>query len=248
MLRATGRLDAEHAARIVAEVAAALDAAHARGLVHRDVKPANVLIEGEGEAERVYLTDFGLARQVEATSGVTATGAFVGTLDYVAPEQIRGDQVDARADVYALGCVLFELLTGNPPFASREDRVAKMYAHLEEEPPRLVLYRPDLPAELDGCGRAGRWPRTRTSATRRPVTSPAPSRPPSPASRRGSRSAASRSARRRRPRTRPRSRPWRRARTDRPADGRRAARAVARRWAVIAAAAPGPRGDRRRRR
>ena len=149
VLRATGRLDAEHAARIVAEVAAALDAAHARGLVHRDVKPANVLIEGEGEAERVYLTDFGLARQVEATSGVTATGAFVGTLDYVAPEQIRGDQVDARADVYALGCVLFELLTGNPPFASREDRVSKMYAHLEEEPPRLVLYRPDLPAELD---------------------------------------------------------------------------------------------------
>src|SRR4029079_18280187 len=141
--------DPERAARIVAEVAAALDAAHARGLVHRDVKPANVLIEGEGDSERVYLTDFGLARQVEATSGVTATGAFVGTLDYVAREQIRGEHVDARADIYALGCVLFELLTGNPPFAAREDKVAKMSAHLQEDPPRVRLRRPELPAELD---------------------------------------------------------------------------------------------------
>ena len=136
--------------RIVAEVAAALDAAHATGLVHRDVKPANVLLEGEAEADqRVYLTDFGLARRVEATSGVTATGAFVGTLDYVAPEQIRGDRVDARADVYALGCVLFELLAGIPPFASREDKVAKMYAHLNEEPTRLRVLRPELPAAVD---------------------------------------------------------------------------------------------------
>src|SRR4029079_11435898 len=103
--------DPERAARIVAEVAAALDAAHARGLVHRDVKPAKGLIEGEGASERVYLTDFGLARQVEATSGVTATGAFVGTLDYVAPEQIRGERVDARGDVYALGCALYERVT-----------------------------------------------------------------------------------------------------------------------------------------
>jgi streptogramin lyase len=149
VLGAMGRLEPEHAARIVAEVAAALDAAHARGLVHRDVKPANVLIEGEGDSERVYLTDFGLARQVTASTGVTATGAFVGTLDYVAPEQIRGVHIDARADVYALGCVLFELLTGNPPFASRENKVAKMYAHLGEEPPRVRLFRPDMPAALD---------------------------------------------------------------------------------------------------
>ena len=134
---------------MIAEVAAALDAAHARGLVHRDIKPGNILIEGEGADERVYLTDFGLARMVEATTGVTATGAFVGTLDYVAPEQIRGERVDARADVYALGCVLFELLTGNPPFAARDDKVAKMYAHLQEEPPRLRLRRPELPGGLD---------------------------------------------------------------------------------------------------
>ena len=134
---------------MIAEVAAALDAAHARGLVHRDIKPGNILIEGEGADERVYLTDFGLARMVEASTGVTATGAFVGTLDYVAPEQIRGERVDARADVYALGCVLFELLTGHPPFAARDDKVAKMYAHLQEEPPRVRLLRPELPGELD---------------------------------------------------------------------------------------------------
>ena len=142
-------MDPVHAAAVIAEVAAALDAAHARGLVHRDIKPGNILIEGEGETERVYLTDFGLARLVEASTGVTATGAFVGTLDYVAPEQIRGERVDARADVYALGCVLFELLTGNPPFAARDDKVAKMYAHLQEEPPRVRLFRPELPGELD---------------------------------------------------------------------------------------------------
>ncbi len=149
LLRERGSLEPEHAAAIVAEVASALDAAHERGLVHRDIKPGNILIERTA-TERVFLTDFGLARQVEASTGVTATGAFVGTLDYVAPEQIKGDRVDARSDVYALGCVLFELLTGNPPFATREDKVAKMYAHLQEEPPSLRVLRPDLPGELDG--------------------------------------------------------------------------------------------------
>ena len=149
LLGAKGPMSPDHAAAVIAEVAAALDAAHARGLVHRDIKPGNILIEGEGPDERVYLTDFGLARMVEASTGVTATGAFVGTLDYVAPEQIRGERVDARADVYALGCVLFELLTGHPPFAARDDKVAKMYAHLQEEPPRVRLRRPELPGELD---------------------------------------------------------------------------------------------------
>ncbi len=148
LLREHGTLEPQHAAAIVAEVASALDAAHERGLVHRDIKPGNILIEHH-DTERVFLTDFGLARQVEASTGVTATGAFVGTLDYVAPEQIRGERVDARSDVYALGCVLFELLTGNPPFAARDDKVAKMYAHLEEEPPSLRVLRPDLPGGLD---------------------------------------------------------------------------------------------------
>lgn len=149
LLHVHERMEPAHAARVISEVASALDAAHARGLVHRDIKPGNILIEGEGEGERVYLTDFGLARLVEATTGVTATGAFVGTLDYVAPEQIRGERVDARADVYALGCVLFELVTANPPFAARDDKVAKMYAHLQEEPPRVSMLRPELPRELD---------------------------------------------------------------------------------------------------
>jgi YVTN family beta-propeller protein len=150
LLREHGTLDPAHAVRITEAVASALDAAHAKGLVHRDIKPGNVLIERRDEAdEHVYLTDFGLARAVEATTGITATGAFVGTLDYVAPEQIRGQRVDARSDVYALGCVLFETLTGNPPFAARDDKVAKMYAHLQEEPPRLRVLDPELPGELD---------------------------------------------------------------------------------------------------
>jgi YVTN family beta-propeller protein len=150
LLRERGSLDPGHAVAIVAAVADALDAAHGKGLVHRDIKPGNVLIERlDGDGEHVYLTDFGLARAIEATSGITATGAFVGTLDYVAPEQIRGQRVDARSDVYALGCVLFEILTGNPPFAARDDKVAKMYAHLQEEPPRLRVLRPDLPPDLD---------------------------------------------------------------------------------------------------
>jgi YVTN family beta-propeller protein len=153
LMHQEGRMSPDRAATVITEVAAALDAAHARGLVHRDIKPGNILIEGVpedgGPVDRVFLTDFGLARLVEATTGVTATGAFVGTLDYVAPEQIRGERVDARADVYALGCVLFELLTGNPPFAARDDKVAKMYAHLQEEPPRLRVLRPELPGELD---------------------------------------------------------------------------------------------------
>jgi YVTN family beta-propeller protein len=149
LLRERARLDPEHAAAIVAEVAAALDAAHERGLVHRDIKPGNILVERRGARERVFLSDFGLARLVEATSGITATGAFVGTLDYVAPEQIKGARVDARADVYALGCVLFELLTGIPPFAARDDKVAKIYAHLEEDPPGFRRLRPEVAGELD---------------------------------------------------------------------------------------------------
>ena len=127
-------LEPADAAAIVAKVAAGLDAIHAAGLIHRDVKPANVLLSGPRTREEVYLTDFGLAKHIAQTSELTSGGQFLGTLDYVAPEQIRGDPVDARSDVYALGCVLFKALTGDVPFAG-EDAPAKMWAHLDREPP-----------------------------------------------------------------------------------------------------------------
>src|SRR3954453_14761251 len=120
-----GKVDPVYAAQIVSQVAAALDAAHARGLVHRDVKPANVLIAGGNGQPHAYLTDFGLTKQATSTGGLTKTGMVVGTLDYIAPEQVQGRSVDARADVYALGCVLYQALTGNVPFP-RETEPAKM--------------------------------------------------------------------------------------------------------------------------
>jgi serine/threonine-protein kinase len=148
LLNREGRLTADLAVPIVSQVASALDAAHERGLVHRDIKPGNVLIEGGEPGNRVFLTDFGLSKRIDASSGVTATGAFVGTLDYVAPEQIKGDRVDARTDVYALGCVLYELLSGEVPFAGEREKVAKMYAHLQEAPPELTDTTPETPGEL----------------------------------------------------------------------------------------------------
>jgi serine/threonine-protein kinase len=129
-----GRLPTEHAARIVSEVAAALDAAHAAGLVHRDIKPGNVLISGSPGSGRVYLTDFGLTKRAASNASLTGTGHWVGTLHYVPPEQIRGQRVDARADVYSLGCLLYEALTGAVPF-EREDEIATMFAHMQDEPP-----------------------------------------------------------------------------------------------------------------
>ncbi len=149
LINVEGKLAPERAIDIISQAAAALDAAHEKGLVHRDVKPGNILIEERETGEHAYLTDFGLTKRIEATSGVTATGAFVGTLDYVAPEQIKGQRTDARTDVYALGCVLFEVLTGQPPFASQEDKVAKIYAHLQEEPPPLLARGRGLPDGLD---------------------------------------------------------------------------------------------------
>src|SRR3954453_17776896 len=130
-----GRLDLVTAGEVASQVAAALDAAHASGLVHRDVKPANVLV-AKGMPMHVYLTDFGLTKRTSSQSGLTKTGLFVGTLDYAAPEQIQGWPVDARADVYALGCVLFELLTGRPPF-QRDNDYATMYAHTSDPAPAL---------------------------------------------------------------------------------------------------------------
>src|SRR3954451_21472846 len=148
LINKEGKVEPERAVELVAQAAAALDAAHSKGLVHRDVKPGNILLEKRPEGEHAYLTDFGLTKRIEATSGVTATGAFVGTLDYVAPEQIKGARVDARTDVYALGCVLHELLTGQPPFAAQEEKVAKIYAHLQEEPPPLLTRSRALPEGL----------------------------------------------------------------------------------------------------
>jgi Protein kinase domain len=130
LVRREGGLPPARAARIVAQVGAALDAAHAAGLVHRDVKPANVLL---GPADHAYLTDFGLTTDLES-SGATSTGRWVGTLDYVAPEQIRGERVDARTDVYSLGAVLFFTLTRRVPFVHDGDE-AKLWAHLNEPPP-----------------------------------------------------------------------------------------------------------------
>ncbi|MEA2124492.1 MAG: hypothetical protein QOI80_1274 [Solirubrobacteraceae bacterium] len=127
-----GRLDPETATKIVAQVAAALDAAHAAGLVHRDVKPANVLLDGD----HVYLTDIGLTRLAGAETQLTETGRWMGTVDFASPEQLQAGRTDARSDVYALGCVLFAAVAGRPPFA-RETVPASVHAHLYDPVPTL---------------------------------------------------------------------------------------------------------------
>jgi Protein kinase domain len=146
LLRREGGLEMRRAVRLTGQVAQALDAVHAVGLVHRDVKPGNILLASPGPREHAYLTDFGITKLLDAET-LTTTDAFVGTADYCAPEVIRGEQVDGRADVYSLGCVLFECLTGARPFA-RESTVASLYAHLEEEPPTVRELRPELPEAL----------------------------------------------------------------------------------------------------
>ena len=144
-----GALPPDRAVRLVAQVASALDAAHARGLVHRDIKPGNVLIASQDGEDHAYLTDFGLTKHLGGSaSGMTKTGMWVGTLDYVAPEQISGRAVDARTDIYSLGCVLFQTLTGEVPY-QRDSDVAKLWAHMNEPPPSLAEQRPGLPHELD---------------------------------------------------------------------------------------------------
>jgi serine/threonine-protein kinase len=146
LLRAEGPLEPERAVAIATQVAGALDAAHARGLVHRDVKPSNVLIDRAEGREHCYLADFGLTQSV--TNRPVTDGELMGTVDYVAPEQIRGDPVDGRADVYALGCLLYEALTGELPFGRASD-VATIYAHLEEEPVPASERRPELREDVD---------------------------------------------------------------------------------------------------
>ena len=147
-----GRLDPADAIGLLAQAASALDAAHARGLVHRDVKPSNVLLDTGARpdgSDHVYLADFGITKRVSDETGVGEDGQLLGTIDYVAPEQIEGDEIDGRADVYSLGCVLYECLVGQPPFR-RDSEVAVVFAHLDAEPPAPSAERPELPAALDG--------------------------------------------------------------------------------------------------
>jgi serine/threonine protein kinase len=152
LIHGDGPLEPGRAARTAAQIAAALEVAHAKGLVHRDVKPSNVILTSE---DHVYLTDFGLAKRAETAAGLTAADQMLGTVDYVAPEQIEGSQPDARGDVYALGCVLFEMLIGEPPFASQKGGMAKMWAHVNAEPALVRERRPDVPPALEEVVRRG---------------------------------------------------------------------------------------------
>ena len=140
-----GPLTVARAAEVAAKVGGALDSLHRIGFVHRDVKPSNVLLARDGG---VFLADFGLARRLVAGAGVTRTGQWVGTIDYVAPEQIRGERIDARADVYGLGGLLHFALTGRPPY-ERENDAAKLWAHLCAKPPLTSRLRPGVPAPMD---------------------------------------------------------------------------------------------------
>ena len=143
-----GALEPRRAVELLSQIAEALDAAHEKGLVHRDVKPSNVLIAEAAGREHCYLGDFGLTKRSGSLSGVSVAGEIVGTLEYVAPEQITGDPLDERADVYSLGCVVYECLTGQSPFPRATD-VALLWAHVHEEPTAPSKARPELPKELD---------------------------------------------------------------------------------------------------
>src|SRR4051812_37244341 len=176
VLRHEGVLDPGRAVKLIAQVASALDAAHARGLVHRDVKPANVLVTADAH---VYLTDFGLSKRLAADADQTRTGMVLGTLDYIAPEQIRHEPIGPWTDVYALGCMSFQLLTGAVPFPLDTEE-GKLWAHVSEPPPdagppfggalrRALAKRPQdrfqTAGELGGALAAGgsRVPRPRPS-------------------------------------------------------------------------------------
>jgi serine/threonine-protein kinase len=148
LVRRQGPLPPGRAAAIISPVAAALDAAHSVGLVHRDVKPGNMLIDvREGRPDHVYLSDFGIVKGAVSSVALTGTG-FIGTAAYSAPEQIQGQVVDGRTDQYALACVTYELLTGTVPF-ERDQDAAMLLAHLSAPPPSLVARRPDLPGAVE---------------------------------------------------------------------------------------------------
>ncbi|WP_406840204.1 serine/threonine-protein kinase [Streptomyces sp. AHU1] len=151
LLDREGPLTVTVAARIGIQVASALDAAHDHGLVHRDVKPGNILVAQGTDSdhpEHVYLTDFGLTKKSLSLTGFTSVGQFVGTLDYVAPEQISGKPVDGRCDVYSLACVVYEMMAGRPPFR-RDDDMALLWAHQYDQPPALSAVRPGIPDAVD---------------------------------------------------------------------------------------------------
>ena len=173
LLDGAGPVPPARVAEIISQVSSALDAAHERGLVHRDVKPANMLLDssaGSGRPDHVYLSDFGLSKGTLSASGLTGTGSFLGTVDYVSPEQIEGKPVDGRADQYALACAAFELLAGSPPFR-REEAMAVIWAQVSQPAPAVTSLRPDLPAAVDAVlARAlakapgERWPTCRDFA------------------------------------------------------------------------------------
>src|SRR5215471_18169001 len=151
LIERDGKLSTARTVEIVSQVASALDAAHASGLIHRDVKPANMLLASVSDgstADHVYLSDFGLSKQSLSSPSLTRTGQFLGTLDYMSPEQISGRPVDGKTDLYALGCAAFEMLTGEPPFR-REQDLAVMWAQVSAPPPSVTSLRPELPAAVD---------------------------------------------------------------------------------------------------
>ncbi len=145
VLRSEGRLLPSRALEITADICAALDVAHAAGIVHRDIKPANVMLTRSGE---VKVMDFGIARAAADTSGMTQTAAVIGTAAYLSPEQARGEDVDARSDLYSTGCLLYELVTGAPPFVG-DSPVAVAYQHVREEPEPPSAYDETLPPAVD---------------------------------------------------------------------------------------------------
>jgi hypothetical protein len=151
LIEREGRISPARTVSIVTQVASALDTAHARGLIHRDVKPANMLLATLGTAttpDHVYLSDFGLSKVSVSAPSLTGTGQFLGTIDYMSPEQVEGRPIDGRTDLYALACAAFEMLTGEPPFR-REQNLAVMWAQVSAPPPSVRDLRPDLPAEVD---------------------------------------------------------------------------------------------------
>jgi DNA-binding NarL/FixJ family response regulator len=147
-LRHESRLEPTQAVSILSQIADALDAAHEMGLVHRDVKPGNVLLARRAGHDHAYLTDFGITRRAD-DEHVTRTGVALGSVDYMAPEQAHGADVDARSDIYSLGCVLFQMLTGKVVF-DRDNDLEKLWAHVHDPPPRLVALNRDLPPGLQG--------------------------------------------------------------------------------------------------